>query len=128
MSVKNMRDNVSLVATLLEGLKFPDGIQLVESENPLFLCPSLGTPGAPHRAEYMVYLFKLLPSGKIAVRTVSLGFLAFAERTSADGLDWALTLVRKVEDAARLLAAEIERGEADEIEDGGVLPLPKEGR
>ncbi|MGD9388690.1 MAG: hypothetical protein PVI87_10755 [Gammaproteobacteria bacterium] len=121
MSV-NLRDNVLLMTTLLEGLKLPDGIRLVCADVPLFLQP---TPGGTHRADYVVYLFKPHADNRhIWIRAVSLGFLNFATAETADGLDWALALVRKVEDAARLLEGEIERGEATVIEDGGPLPTP----
>jgi hypothetical protein len=120
MSV-NLRDNVQLVTTLLEGLKLPAGIKLVSTDVPLFLVP---TPEGVHRANYVVYLFKPKNDRDIYVRAVALGFMEFAKAQTSDGLDWALTLVRKVEDAAKLLELEIERNEAKTIEDGGLLPVP----
>lgn len=117
-----MRDNVQLVSSLIEGLKLPGGIRLIEADTPVFLTP---TPTGIHRANFVTYLWKPAEKpGHLYVRAVPLGFMQFAQAETSDGLDWALSLARKVEDAAKLLELEIERGEATMIEDGGFLPSP----
>jgi hypothetical protein len=108
--------NLQLLNGLFLGLTLPSGVHLFETDMCIHLHP---VAQGSHRAQYVVYLWKEVEGGKLAVRRVDLGFLPLQKKMI--GAD-ASKLAVKVDEAARLLVNEIERGEAYVIEDGGLLP------